>query len=176
MEVAKKIRLLAMDVDGVLTNGQIILGNNNMELKAFNVKDGMGITLATKAGLSTILITSRSSEAVRRRAEELGISYFLQGSVDKRGSLMRFLEELQLSPEEVAYVGDDLNDLPPMSIVGLPVAVGDAVDEVKSAALYCCQTPGGGGAIREVVELILKEQGRWEGLVELVRTGERVVQ
>jgi 3-deoxy-D-manno-octulosonate 8-phosphate phosphatase (KDO 8-P phosphatase) len=176
METAKKIRLLAMDVDGVLTNGQIILGNNNQELKAFNVKDGMGIALANKAGLKTILITSRSSEAVRRRAEELRISYYLQGSVDKRDSLMRFLLELHLSPEEVAYVGDDLNDLPPMGIVGLPVAVGDAVDEVKSAALYCCHAPGGGGAVREVVELILKAQGRWEALVEHMRSSTEVVQ
>lgn len=176
MDGLKKIRLLAMDVDGVLTKGQIIYGDHGNELKVFNVKDGLGLFQAAKIGLKTAIITGRSSEAVRRRAEELRITYCLQGISDKCKALQNITEELQIASEEVAYVGDDINDLSVMEWVGLPIAVGDAVEEVKKTAIYTCHRPGGEGAIREVVELILKAQNRWDAIVDSIKCGSKIQQ
>jgi len=167
MERWQRIRLIAMDVDGVLTDGQIIYGNNGQELKAFNVQDGMGITLAHRAGLYTAIVTGRTSEAVSRRAEELRITVCRQGVTSKREGLESVLQQLGVSPEETVFIGDDLNDLPAMALVDLPVAVANAVVEVKQAAIFCTQAPGGRGAVREVIERILKEQGLWENLIIL---------
>ncbi|HPT88700.1 MAG TPA: HAD-IIIA family hydrolase, partial [Bacillota bacterium] len=142
MEEAKAIRLLAMDVDGVLTDGGIILGSNGEELKCFNVRDGMGLSLARQAGIRTAILTGRSSEAVRRRAEELQITYLLQGLSDKRDALQSLMVKEGFTPKETAFVGDDLNDLGPMALVGLAIAVGDAAPEVQAAAGYKCRTAG----------------------------------
>lgn len=176
MEQLKNIRLLAMDVDGVLTDGQIVYGDRGQELKSFDVKDGLGLFQAGQAGLVTAFITGRTSEAVRRRAEELRINYCLQGVGDKKEALLQIIEELRITPASVAYVGDDINDLSAFDIVGFPVAVADAVKELKEIAAYICQRPGGHGAIREVVELILEAQGRWSEAVDKIRNGIKVRQ
>lgn len=176
MEEIRRIRLIAMDVDGVLTDGEIIYGNNGQELKAFNAQDGMGITLARRVGLYVALVTGRSSEAVRRRAEELGITSFRQGIANKRESMESILQELGVSREETAFIGDDLNDLSVMTWVGLPVAVANAALEVKQAAAFCTQASGGRGAVREVIERILKEQGLWEKVLAEVAAGARARQ
>ena len=171
MEEAKRIRLLAMDVDGVLTDGRIILGDKDLELKCFDVRDGMGLSLARKAGLKTALLTGRRSEAVSRRAGELHCAYCLQNVADKLAALGEILRDERLAWEEVAYIGDDLNDLRPMASVGLAIAVGDAAPEVAAAAAYRCQALGGRGAVREAVEFILKTQGKWDGIVASMREG-----
>lgn len=176
MEALKAIKLLAMDVDGVLTDGRIVYGEKGQELKAFNVKDGLGLSQASQAGIITAIITGRSSEAVRRRAEELHINYCLQGVNDKRRALHGIMEELRLTPKEVAYIGDDINDLAAFDLVGYPIAVSDAVEELKGAAAYICKRPGGDGAVREVAEMILKAQNRWEDIVRRIRSGAQAKQ
>ncbi|HEX2954933.1 MAG TPA: HAD-IIIA family hydrolase [Bacillota bacterium] len=173
METAKRIQLLAMDVDGVLTDGGIMLGSNGEELKVFNVRDGMGLSLIRQAGIRTAILTGRSSEPVRRRAEELHITYCMQGLSDKKSALISLMEKESLDPEEVAYIGDDLNDLGPMTAVGLSIAVGDAAPEVGAAAAYRCRAAGGKGAVREAVELILKAQERWDDLVDGMKDGKK---
>lgn len=175
MEQAKKIRLLAMDVDGVLTDGRIILGGQEQEFKCFDVRDGMGLSLARKAGFKTAFITGRSSDAVRRRADELHCTHCLQGISDKKAAMEGILHEEQLAWEEVAYIGDDLNDLSIMNRVGLAIAVRDAAPEVLKAAAYCCEARGGRGAVREAVELILKTQGKWDNLVDVMRSGDEKI-
>ncbi len=158
------IKLLVTDVDGVLTDGSIIYGNGEVELKAFNIKDGLGMRLAGQSGLPIVLLTGRSSEAVTRRARELGVRV-RQGTQDKGAGLRAIAAETGITVEEIAYVGDDLNDLPALRIAGFPVAVADAVPEVLESAAYVTKTAGGHGAIREVIEYILRNQGCWEGAV-----------
>jgi len=165
-EKAKKIKLLITDVDGVLTNGQIILGPGHQEWKSFHVQDGLGIALAQKAGLAVAIITGRSSEAVEKRAQELTIKLVYQKIKDKRTALLQILKELALAKEEVAYIGDDLNDLPILEIVGLKLAVANAVPEVQIRVDYVTQKEGGQGAVREALVLILQAQGKWEELVD----------
>lgn len=176
MEQAKRIRLLAMDVDGVLTDGRIILGGDGQELKCFDVRDGMGIALARRAGLKTALITGRSSDAVWRRSDELHCDHCLQGVTDKKAALEIIIRDERISWDETAYIGDDLNDLAPMSMAGLAVAVGDAAPEVVHTAAYHCQAHGGRGAVRETVELILRTQGKWETMVESMKEGTKKVE
>jgi 3-deoxy-D-manno-octulosonate 8-phosphate phosphatase (KDO 8-P phosphatase) len=166
LERARKTRLLIMDVDGVLTDGRIIQDSYGHELKVFDVKDGHGIVMAHRAKLRTALISGRASETITRRAEELGIELVFQKIWNKLEVYEKILVDTQLTHEEVAYIGDDLIDIPLLRRVGLAVAVADAVHEVKAASHLTTQRAGGQGAVREVIELILRAQGHWDMLIE----------
>jgi 3-deoxy-D-manno-octulosonate 8-phosphate phosphatase (KDO 8-P phosphatase) len=166
LERARRTRLLMMDVDGVLTDGRIIQDCHGHELKVFDVKDGHGIVMAHRAKLRTALISGRQSETITHRAEELGIELVFQKIWNKLEVYEKILVDTKLTHDEVAYVGDDLIDIPLLRRVGLAVAVADAVDEVKATAHLITQRPGGQGAVREVIELILKAQGHWDSLIE----------
>ena len=166
LERARKARLLMMDVDGVLTDGRIIQDGHGHELKVFDVKDGHGIVMAHRAMLRTALISGRESETITRRAEELGIELVFQKIWNKLEVYEKILVDTELTHDEVAYIGDDLIDIPLLRRVGLAVAVADAVDEVKAAAHLITERPGGQGAVREVIELILRAQGHWDSLLE----------
>ncbi len=163
---ARRVKLLVFDVDGVLTGGQILFGPDGEALKVFHAHDGLGINAAHRAGLRTAVITGRESEMVRRRGAELAITDVCQGAQDKIAHLERLLDKHGLTADEVAYAGDDLNDLAVMRRVGLACAVANAAPEVKAAAHYVTGRAGGGGAVREIVELILKAQGKWPAIVE----------
>jgi 3-deoxy-D-manno-octulosonate 8-phosphate phosphatase (KDO 8-P phosphatase) len=162
---AARIRLLLVDVDGVLTDGHIYLQSlpdgTTTEMKVFNAHDGAGIKLARLAGLRTGLITGRGSAAITRRAQELEMDFVYQTPDEKLGAYQEILHRAGLQDCHVAYIGDDLPDLPVLERVGLAVAVANAVPEVKTAARFITQRPGGAGAVREVVELVLKSQGKW---------------
>lgn len=168
-ERCQGIRLILSDVDGVLTDGGIVLDNQGIEIKRFHVRDGLGIRLWQKAGYRFGLITLRSSHIVKLRVAELGIDLLRQGTDDKMTAMQGILNELRLTLPQVCYVGDDLPDLRPLQSVGLGVAVADACAELRQAAKYVTSLPGGTGAIREVVELILKSQCRWDHLVQAYR-------
>jgi 3-deoxy-D-manno-octulosonate 8-phosphate phosphatase (KDO 8-P phosphatase) len=171
LERARKTRLLIMDVDGVLTDGRIIQDGHGHELKVFDVKDGHGIVMAHRAKLRTALISGRESETITRRAEELGIELVFQKIWNKLEVYEKILVDTKLTHDKVAYIGDDLIDIPLLRRVGLAVAVADAVDEVKGAAHLITQRPGGQGAVREVIELILRAQGHWDSLIERYTKG-----
>ena len=160
-----QIKLLALDVDGVLTDGTINIGNSGEIFKGFNAKDGLGISCALRSGLNIAIITGRKSEIIHKRAEELGISLLCEGVKDKYSELRRLAEELQLAQEEIAYMGDDLNDLPAFKAAGISFAPRDAVTEVITMANIVTTKCGGRGAVREAVENILKAQNKWEALI-----------
>ena len=176
---ARNIRLLAMDVDGVLTEGGIFLGSAGggvIEFKRYYIQDGMGLHLLKMAGVRAAILTGRESDSVRLRARELGIEDCVQ---DRKARKLPAFRELCLrrgiAPEEAAFIGDDLPDLGILRIVGLPVAVGNAVAEVRAACAVQLTRTGGHGAVREFVELLLKARGEWDELVEqyvLERSGE----
>ncbi len=168
-ERIKRVKMLILDVDGVLTNGQIFFGNEGELFKQFNVQDGMGISLFRQAGHKVAVITGRTSDIVRLRSAELKIDDVYQGSMSKKAALADLLAKHDLKAEEVCYIGDDLIDIPVMNRVGLPCAVANAVAEVKSAAVYVSEKEGGRGAVREIVEMILKAQDRFEMLVAKYR-------
>ena len=161
-ERMKRIRLLVLDVDGVLTDGGIYMGPEGEAMKRFDIKDGLGIMLWHRAGGLTAILTGRSSKIVENRAKELHISVVRQGCAEKRAAYEELKAELKISDEEVAYIGDDIIDLPVMKQVGLPVAVADAVPEVRDAASLVVKHEGGRGAVRETVERILRAQNRFE--------------
>ncbi len=161
----KGIKLLVMDVDGVLTKGEIAIISDGTEMRLFNSQDGVGLMVAHQAGLQTAIITGRATEAVRKRAEEVRITHLVMGTFSKLQPLLALCQKLGLHLHEVAYVGDDVPDIPPMKQVGLAVAVANAVEEVKRVAHYITERAGGEGAVREVIELILKAQGKWEQAV-----------
>ena len=163
------IRCLVLDVDGVLTKGEITYTSSGEELKTFHAKDGMGLAIAHAMGLQTAIITGRTSSIVERRAKELKISHVQMGSHNKSAGLQVVLDTLQVEPQEVAYMGDDLNDLGVMSRVGLAMTPHDGVPEIKDIAHYICQANGGEGAVREAVEYILKREGLWEEAVRKYR-------
>lgn len=165
LPVLSGIRLLLLDVDGVLTDGRIIYDSQGVETKAFDVKDGHGLKLLRRAGLQIGLITGRSSPVTRQRAEELQAEFLYQNAKDKREALAQVLEQSGLQPQQVAYVGDDLVDLPVLQQVGFAVAVADAVPEVKTRVHYVTARNGGCGAVREVCELLLRHQGLWGDVV-----------
>jgi 3-deoxy-D-manno-octulosonate 8-phosphate phosphatase (KDO 8-P phosphatase) len=165
----RTICLILSDVDGVLTDGGIVYDNQGIETKQFHVRDGMGIRLWQKAGYRLGLITHRSSHIVKIRVAELGIEIVRQGVDDKLTAMRGVLSELQLAPAQVCYIGDDLPDLPAVRAAGLGVAVADACAELRQLAHYVTTLPGGHGAVRETVELILKAQGRWEDLIQTYR-------
>ncbi len=162
---SKRIRLVLLDVDGVLTDGRIILDERGAETKFFYAQDGSGIKYLLRSGLKCAFISGRKSAVVLARAEELGIENCYQNAKDKIVAYEKILQEFGLKDEEVAYVADDLIDLPLLRRVGLPVAVADAAEEVKQASIYVTTRPGGRGAVREVVQLILKAQGKWEKIL-----------
>lgn len=163
-EKARKIKWLLLDVDGVMTDGGIIL-SGGLEIKRFHVQDGLGINLAQRAGLRVGILTGRESEAVARRARELEIEEVSQGCSSKLEAYLQVLERYGLKDEEVAYMGDDLPDLPLLRRVGLAFAVANAVPEVKRQADHVTQKAGGEGAVREAVELLLRLIGQWEKVI-----------
>ncbi|MDU2939387.1 3-deoxy-manno-octulosonate-8-phosphatase KdsC [Superficieibacter sp. 1612_C1] len=160
LEQAKKIRLLILDVDGVLSDGLIYMGNNGEELKAFNVRDGYGIRCALTSGIDVAIITGRKAKLVEDRCATLGITHLYQGQSDKLLAYRELLEKLALSPDQVAYVGDDLIDWPVMAEIGLSVAVADAHPLLIPRADYITRINGGRGAVREVCDLLLLAQGK----------------
>lgn len=157
---AQAISLLVLDVDGILTDGRIYYGNNSEELKAFNIKDGLGIKLLQRAGIPVAIITGRKSAIVQRRAEELGISEVIQGREDKCQALQELCQRHELSPADCAYMGDDLPDLAAINAAGLGLTVADAAAAVRSAAQWCSSRNGGDGAVREACEFILRAKGK----------------
>ncbi|MHB8070084.1 MAG: 3-deoxy-manno-octulosonate-8-phosphatase KdsC [Desulfobaccales bacterium] len=161
-ERAKNIRLLILDVDGVLTDGSLYFGPAGEALKVFHVRDGHGIKMLQKAGIEVAFLSGRRSDAAYHRAKELGIKRFFEGLRDKVATMKEIKAALQIRPQEVAVVGDDLVDLPIMNRAGLAVAVADAVPEVLAAAHWVTNLPGGKGAVRELCDLLLKAQGKWE--------------
>ncbi len=161
-----KIKMILMDVDGVLTNGEIIYSSSGDELKIFNVQDGMGITLARKAGLKTGIITGRMSALVERRAQELKIDVVSQGNFNKLPEYEKVIRDFELKDEEVCYIGDDVLDLPILNRVGFSVAVANARDEVKAVCDYVTVAEGGKGAVREVIDRILKWQNKLHEVIE----------
>ncbi len=163
---AQKIRLLILDVDGVLTDGRIIYTDSGEELKFFHVRDGHGIRLLQQVGIEVALITGRHSQVVAHRAKNLEITKVYQGVRNKLAVLLALQRELALTAEEIAVVGDDLVDLGMMRRVGLAVAVADAPPEVQEHAHWVTTKPGGRGAVRELAEFILKAQGQWASLLE----------
>jgi 3-deoxy-D-manno-octulosonate 8-phosphate phosphatase (KDO 8-P phosphatase) len=174
LERAKKIRLFLMDVDGTLTNGGICLmslpnDGGIAELKVFNSLDGLGIKLADDMGIKTGFITGRKSPAVQRRADEMSVSYVYLGQATKVAAFEECMQKAGVTADEVAYLGDDLPDIPVSKLVGLAVAVANAVPELKAVCHYVTRANGGEGSAREVVELILKAQGRWEEAITKAR-------
>ena len=162
----EKVRLLILDVDGVLTDGGIYLDAEGRELKRFNVHDGTGIKWAMRAGLTVAIISGRDSAVVKARAKELGIEHVHVGAKIKLDAYDALMQGLPFNDSEVCYIGDDCPDLPVMRRVGYAVAVPNARDEVKQAAAHVTTSPGGSGAVRELVELILRSQGKWAGIME----------
>lgn len=159
------IELLLLDVDGVLTDGSIIYTDNGVELKRFHVRDGSGLKLWGLAGKKSAIISGRTSPAVEVRAQELGIGPVVQRAADKRAAFTQVLAATDMRPEQVCCLGDDVPDLPLLQRCGLAVAVADACPEVRAAAHYVARTAGGRGAVREVIELLLRGQGHWQRLL-----------
>jgi len=169
-ERCQSIELMLADVDGVLTDGRVIVSNQGIETKQFHIRDGMGIRLWQKAGYRFGVVSRRGSQLVKMRAAELDIGIVRQGALDKLATTLDIVSELGLAPQQVCYIGDDLPDLPVIRAVGLGVAVADGCAEVRQAAAYVTGAPGGVGAVREVVELILKAQQRWDDVIQAYRT------
>jgi len=165
----EKLKLLVLDVDGVLTDGKLYYGPDGDELKAFNSRDGAGIKYLMRAGLDCAVLSGRDSAALRRRCEDLGIRHVIGGARFKEPELEKLLEKLDLSPDEVGYVGDDLVDLPPMRVAGWSACPCDAVREVRDAVDFVARAEGGRGAVREVIEHLLRAQGRWDGIMARYR-------
>ena len=162
---AANIRLLLLDVDGVLTDGRIIIDDRGVESKNFHVRDGQGISLLKRSGIEVGFITGRSSKVVRHRAKDLRVSLLFQGVQDKLRIYKRIKKKTRLTDEQIAYVGDDIIDLPVLRRVGLAVMVGDGWADLKPIADYVTAAKGGMGAVREVAELLLKAQNKWAGMI-----------
>jgi 3-deoxy-D-manno-octulosonate 8-phosphate phosphatase (KDO 8-P phosphatase) len=165
------IRLFVMDVDGTLTDGTITYAADGQELKSFHARDGAGIKLLDPAGIVPAIVTGRSSAAVRRRAAELGIRELVEGTNDKLVAVDEMRRRLGLDWPEVAFVGDDLTDIPPMRSAGFSAAPADAAPEVRRIAAYVCQAAGGRGAVREAIEHLLRAMGAWERLLDGLGAG-----
>ncbi len=159
---AANIKLVVFDVDGVLTNGNLILGESGDEYKSFHVRDGHGLVMLLETGCHVAVITARSSKIVAERMQSLGIKYVFQGEKDKGARLQSLIEDLKLERDQVAYVGDDVIDLPAMTKVGLSIAVSDAHQAVRDYADWVTENRGGNGAAREVCETIMQAQGKLE--------------
>lgn len=159
------IQWIVIDVDGVLSDGSLVYTSTGEELKSFSVKDGLGLTAARKSGIKLGIITARISPMVERRAKELHFDALLMGHANKTEALRALCAEYQIDLKTIAYMGDDLNDLGALQLVGLPMAPNNAVPEVKQLAKFISTVNGGQGAVREAVEYILKNQGLWETVV-----------
>lgn len=157
----EKIKLFIADIDGVLTDGRIIFGNYGDELKFFDVHDGLGLVMLRRAGLKTIIITSKKSRINVKRAKEIQVVKLYQGAKDKLKVFEKVLKVFRVEPQEVCFIGDDLIDIPVLKRVGFSVAVQNAMQEVKGIVHYVTQKNGGRGAVREVTDMILRAQGRW---------------
>ncbi len=162
----KDIKLIIIDVDGVLTDGAIYIDSHGRETKAFHVLDGAGISYLHRAGIKTAIISGRTCDAVTHRAKELNITDVYQGAINKLDAYKEIREKYALRDEEICYIGDDLIDLPILRLVGFPVAVANASTIVKSHSLYVTKAKGGCGAVREVAEKILKFQDKWHLILE----------
>ena len=173
MERAKKIRLFLMDVDGTITDGGVCLmsmpNGGVAELKVFDAQDGLGLSLAHTMGIKTGFITGRKSAAVTQRAQELKVEFVYLGQATKMAAFEECMQKAGVGVEETAYMGDDLPDMPLLQRAGLAVAVADAAPELKAISHYVTERRGGKGSAREVVELILKAQGRWEEAIPQAR-------
>ncbi len=165
LEKARDIRMVIFDVDGVLTDGSLFVGDDGQEYKAFNSKDGHGMRMLQEAGVEIAILTGRTSNVVRLRMEELGIERVMQGHRAKLPAFEALLTDCGLAPEQIAYVGDDVVDLPVMTRVGLAIGVADAHPLVKRHAHWLTASPGGRGAAREVCELILEARGELDALL-----------
>ena len=159
---AGKIKALALDVDGVLTNGLLYLDSEGRELKAFSTRDGLGLRAFINSGLEIFIISGRQSEAVNIRAKDLGIAHVYQNIIDKLTLLKQLCGQLNFTLDEVAYMGDDLNDLECLTSVGLALAPSDAAEDIKNIVHFISQYPGGQGAVRQACELILRAQNLWK--------------
>lgn len=162
LERAKRVKLVILDIDGVMTDGRIIYSIYGDELKFFDVTDGFGITLLRKAGIRTAIITAKKSRIVKMRARDMRINYVYQGFNEKLKALKKVLRKTRIKAEEVCFIGDDLIDLPVLKRVGFGVAVPNAMDEVRQHAHFTTSRSGGRGAVREICDLILKAQGKWD--------------
>lgn len=162
----EQIKLLVVDVDGVLTDGTIAISQDAREIKFFNSLDGHGIRLWKRAGMMVAFLSGRGCDAVGHRGKELDVDFVLQNCHDKLPALKKLLQQLNLSARQVAYIGDDLPDLPVIEFVGFSAAVANAVDEVKKHADYVTSRQGGKGAVREVVEYILKNTNKWHKIMK----------
>jgi 3-deoxy-D-manno-octulosonate 8-phosphate phosphatase (KDO 8-P phosphatase) len=168
IERAKKIDMILMDVDGVLTSGMIVYDSNEVEIKHFNAHDGLGIKLARAAGLKTGIISARESGTIRTRARETKMDYLNLGRWDKLPAFKEFQEETKIKPENCCFIGDDLPDVPVMKQVGLAIAVANASDLTKDNAHFVTKKAGGDGAVREVIELILSSQGKLQQAIQII--------
>ena len=166
LSIVKQLKLLILDVDGVLTDGRLFFDDSGREYKCFHARDGHGIKLLRLTGVEVAVISGRKSNSVTLRMQGLGVEHVYQGHENKRAAFAEILQILGLAPEQVAYIGDDILDLPVMRQVGFAVAVQDANFAVKRHAHWQTQTPGGLGAVREVCDLIMQAQGSFEGVLQ----------
>jgi 3-deoxy-D-manno-octulosonate 8-phosphate phosphatase (KDO 8-P phosphatase) len=166
IEKAKKLKLLILDVDGVLTDGRLFFDSQGTEYKCFHARDGHGIKLLKQSGVAIAVISGRKSNSVAIRMKNLGVDYVYQGHEDKVAAFNEIIQALSIKPEQAAHVGDDLIDLPIMPRVGLSIAVNDANFAVKEYADWCTETPGGLGAVREVCDFIMQAQGTFEDVLQ----------
>ncbi|HUU96322.1 MAG TPA: HAD-IIIA family hydrolase [Phycisphaerae bacterium] len=160
------IRCLCLDVDGVLTDGRVFVDEDGRPLRAFHIHDGLAMHWFQRLVGPVVIVTGKASQGVAARARELDVHHLIQGSTDKLADLQQLLSRLDLRLEHVAAIGDDLLDLPVLKRCGFPIAVANAVDEVKAAARLVTQRPGGHGAVREAVEYLLREAGRWQDVTD----------
>ena len=169
--ILSSIELILSDVDGVLTDGGLYFDNEGIESKKFHIRDGLGIKFWQRAGCRFGVLTARTSQIVRLRAAELGVDLVRQGFENKLPAAQEMIRQLRLAPEQVCYVGDDLTDLPVLRYVGLGVAVADASSDVRQRADLVTALPGGKGAVRELIETLLRAKGRWDDLIEKYLSG-----
>jgi len=165
--VAARVRAIILDVDGVMTDGSIILDNHDNEYKSFHVRDGHAVKLAVRAGILTAIITGRRSQVVQRRAEELGIQEVHQKVHDKLAVYEELKRKYGFTDEEACYMGDDVVDLSLLRVVGLPATPSDADPAARDTALFVARSPGGRGAVRELIETVLRARGDWERLIAM---------
>lgn len=171
-DLARKIKLIIMDVDGTLSDGRFFVLPDGETLKSFDVKDGTGIIFSGLAGIKTAIITGKKSKAVKNRADELRISDYYEGVFDKTKPFYELLEKYNLEKEEVAYIGDDIGDAEVMGMVGFSAAVGDAHPLIKRISHYIAKRYGGRGAVREVIDFILDAQEKWPEIYIQLKSGE----
>ena len=164
------VKLIIVDVDGVLTDGSLIVGDSGEEFKVFHVRDGLGITLAISAGIGVAFVSGRYSRAVATRAKDLRVEEVYQGVANKLSAYDSLLKKYSLDDKEVCYIGDDLSDIPPLKRAGASYAVADAAEEVKKVAKRVTKNPGGKGAVREVIDSLLKSSGLGEKAVAKVES------